>query len=258
MKGSRRGYNADIEEEDEGSAAHVTSSSTADDTSTRANTGSDEQRVRNTFYSHVVPKRRRKKIRHSSNYSSISSGGSSNNNSKHQPAIDMSLVSLLTSKELDTRKRIHHSQSDDDSSTSGNSQVIDYKTIVNETKQAYSFVTDGPLVVIDYGSIELGSGSLLDSIYKISDDTSGGAVTSTQHGSSSNDVIIGRRRFSINTTKTTHQTGSAAARCGTSAILSSGSFNRSPEFASLHSSILLFVNVPTTLEAAIAFSPYAR
>jgi hypothetical protein len=129
---------------------------------------------------------------------------------------------------------------------------------VNETKQVYSFVTDGPLVVIDYGSIELCSGSLLDSIYKISDDTSGGAVTSTQHGSSSKDVIIGRRRFSLNTTKTTHQTGGAAAQCGTSAILSSGSFNRSPEFASLHSSILLFVNVPTTLEAAIAFSPYAR
>lgn len=242
MKGSRRGYNADIEEEDEGSAAHVTASSTADDTSTRANTGSDDQRVQNTFYSHVVPKRRRV------------SRGSSNNNIKHQPAIDMSLVSLLTSKELDTRKRSHHSQSDDDSSTSGNSQIIDYKTIVNETKQAYSFVTDGPLVVIDYGSI-LGSGSLLDSIYKISDDTSGGAVTSAQHGSSSKDVIIGRRRFSLNTT---HQTGGTAARCGTSAILSSESFNRSPDFASLHSSILLFVNMPTTLEAAIAFSPFAR
>ena len=260
MKGSRRGYNADIEEEDdEGSAARVTSSSTSVDTSIRADTGSDEQRVRNTFYSHVVPKRRRKKIRHSSNYSYISRGSSSNNNSKHQPAIDMSLVSLLTSKELDTRKRSHHSHSDDDdSSTSGSSQVIDYKTIVNETKQAYSFVTDGPLVVIDYGSIELGSGSLLDSIYKMSNDTSAGAVTSTrQHGSSSKDVIIGRRRFSLNTKKM-NQTD-AAARCGSSAnLLNSGSFNQSTELASLHSPIPLFVNVSTTLEAAIAFSPYAR
>jgi hypothetical protein len=249
MKGSRRGYNADIEEDDEGSAARVTSSSTAVDTSIRADAGS-EQRIRNTFYSHVVPKRRRKKIRHSSN--EISTG------SKHQPAIDMSLVSLLTSKELDTRKRRHHSHSDDDSSTSGSSQVIDYKTIVNETKQAYSFVTDGPLVVIDYGSIELGSGSLLDSIYKMSNDTSAGAVTSTQqHGSSSKDVIIGRRRFSLNTKKI-NPTG-AAGRCGASAnLLNSGSFNRSTEFASLHSPIPLFVNVPTTLEAAITFSPYAR
>jgi hypothetical protein len=259
MKGSRRGYNADIEEDDEGSADRVTSSSTAVDTSIRADTGNDEQRIRNTFYSHVVPKRRRKKIRHSSNYSSISRGSSSNNNSKHQPAIDMSLVSLLTSKELDTRKRSHHSHSDDDdSSTSGSSQVIDYKSIVHETKQAYSFVTDGPLVVIDYGSIELGSGSLLDSIYKMSNDTSAGAVTSRQqHGSSSKDVIIGRRRFSLNTKKI-NQTG-AAARCGSSAnLLNSGSFNQSTEFASQHSPIPLFVNVPTTLEAAIAFSPYAR
>jgi hypothetical protein len=92
----------------------------------------------------------------------------------------------------------------------------------------------------------------------MSNDTSAGAVTSTrQHGSSSKDVIIGRRRFSLNTKKM-NQTD-AAARCGSSAnLLNSGSFNQSTELASLHSPIPLFVNVSTTLEAAIAFSPYAR
>lgn len=171
MRGSRRGYNADIED---GSSLENVSDAAADDDDDDSSGGNSVKRVH--FYLHIVP-RKRKKILHSTALSNV------------HLAIDVSLVSLLTSKELD---RSHHSSSDD-SSTSGNSQAIDYKTIVNETKEAYSAAR--PLAVIDYGSIELDmSGSLLNSIYKFSEQWwSMGQLA----GGTSKDLMIGRRRSSL-------------------------------------------------------------
>lgn len=289
MRGSRKGYNADIDdtpallEEDEVSESAAAGSNSV-------------ERVH--FYSHVVPRRRVKKIRRSIAPSA-------------HPDIDLSMVSLLSSKELDQRFLACGSCTSatlpplginsDDSSSSGNSQV-DYKIIVNETKHAYPAAR--PLAVIDYGSIELDmSGSLLDSIYKID------AIGVSRGGSE--DLVIGGRRFSFNDkSKTknhddavgksrTRASGTAETAYSATSILNPGAFSvanhRSPEVASVivslksiagsepatlatHSRersdckkqkipnahikksacIPIVVKVPTTLEAAISFSPFAR
>ena len=278
MRGSRKGYNADIDD----TPARLDE----DEVSVFAG-GSSVERVH--FYSHFLPRRRHKNIR-----SSIA------------PDIDLSMVSLLSSKELDRRFLAFESSSSatlpslgintDDSSSSGNSQV-DYKTIDNQTKHTYPAAR--PLAVVDYGSIELDmSGSLLDSIYKI--DASG-----VGRGGSK-DLVIGRMRFSFNDeskTKNYDEVGKSQTRAsGTveaaaTSILNPGAFpaanRRSAEVASVIASLksvaavklstittphlersdkkqkvsnahvkksvcIPIVKVPTTLEAAISFSPFAR
>ena len=278
MRGSRKGYNADIDD----TPARLDE----DEVSVFAG-GSSVERVH--FYSHVLPRRRHKNIR-----SSIASD------------IDLSMVSLLSSKELDRRFFAFESSTSatlpslgintDDSSSSGNSQV-DYKNIDNETKHTYPAAR--PLAVVDYGSIELDmSGSLLDSIYKI--DASG-----VGRGGSK-DLVIGRMRFSFNDeskTKNYDEVGKSQTRAsGTveaaaTSILNPGAFpaanRRSAEVASVIASLksvaavklstittphlersdkkqkvsnahvkksvcIPIVKVPTTLEAAISFSPFAR
>lgn len=282
MRGSRKGYSADIEntptEEDEASVSAG---------------GSRVERVH--FYSHVVPRRQIKRAGRS-----IAP--------RARLDIDVSMVSLLSSKEMDQRSYTFGSRSSasintDDSSSSGSCQA-DYKLIVNKTKRVYPEAR--PLAVIDYGSIDLDmSGSLLDSIYKI--DTTG--VSS----GGSRDVVLGGRRFSFdneskvkncdNVVRKTQSRASVAAEVPYSAmsVLHPGTFpaanRRSPEVTSIiasmkidaiihrsyimtpplerseckkqkiaheHQHILksvcipVFVKQPTTLEAAVSFSPFAR
>jgi hypothetical protein len=283
MRGSRKGYNADIDdtsarlEEDEVSVG-----------------GCSVERV--NFYSHVVPRRRHKNKRRSIAPSA-------------HPDIDLSMVSHLSSKELERGFLAFGSSTSatlpslgintDDSSSSGNSQV-DYKTIEIETKLTYPVAR--PLAVVDYGSIELDmSGSLLDSIYKV--DASG-------HGrGGSKGLVIGGMQFSFNNeskTKTYDEVGKSRSRaCGTAeraysatSIMNPEAFpaasRRSAEVASVIASlksvaavklstimtphldrldkkqkitnahikksvsIPIVVKLPTTLEAAISFSPFAR
>lgn len=277
MRGSRKGYNADIDD---------TPARLEEDEVSVAAGGSSVER--DHFYSHVVPRRRHKNIR-----SSIA------------PDIDLSMVSLLSSKELDRRFLAFESSSSatlpslgintDDSSSSGNSQV-DYKTIDNQTKHTYPAAR--PLAVVDYGSIELDmSGSLLDSIYKI--DSSG-----VGRGGSK-DLVIGGMRFSFNNESKpknydevgksqTRASGTVEAAYSATSILNPGAFlaanRRTAEVSSVIASLKsvaavklstittphlersvkkqkisnahvkksVIVKVPTTLEAAISFSPLAR
>ncbi len=278
MRGSRKGYNADIEntptEEDEASVA----------------AGSSRvERVR--FYSHVVPRRRTKHT------------GRSIAPRAHLD-IDLSMVSLLSSKEMDQRSFTFGSSTsvnNDDSSSSASCQA-NYKAIVNKTKRVYPEAR--PLAVIDYGSIDLDmSGSLLDSFYKI--DTIGVG------SGGSRDVVLRGRKFFFNdeskaknyddvVCKTqTRASEAEEARYSAMSVLNPGAFpaanRRNAEVTSIIASlksdaivnrfhcttprlehseckklriahehlqksvcIPVLVKLPTTLEAAISFSPFAR
>jgi hypothetical protein len=182
----------------------------------------------------------------------------------------------------------------DDSSSSGNSQV-DYKTIDNQTKHTYPAAR--PLAVVDYGSIELDmSGSLLDSIYKI--DSSGVGIGGSKdlviggmRFSFNNESKP--KNYDEVCKSQTRASGAVEAAYSATSILNPGAFlaanRRSAEVASVIASLKsvaavklstktphlersekkqkisnahvkksVIVKVPTTLEAAISFSPFAR
>lgn len=180
MKGSRKGYHADIDAlsacsgEDEVSATNATSTSS--------------RRLR--FYSHIRPRRREKN----------KSRNRTINRATHQPItscihpdIDLSLVSLISSKEFDSfgsSPAAAPSSPDiinDSTSDIRAGQVND--NIIKNEKKYNSLASSRPLAVIDYGSIKLDmSGSLLDSIYKIGGSGSG----------RSTDLLFGGRCFSLN------------------------------------------------------------
>ena len=274
MRGSRKGYNADIEN---------TLTRLEDDEVSISAGSSRVERVH--FYSHVVPRRRSKRAGRSTS-------------PRANPDIDLSLVSILSSKDLD--RPFLTDVETDDSNSSGTSRA-NYKTIVKKIKHACPAAR--PLAVIDYGSVELDmSGSLLDSIYKIDKIglSSGG----------SRDVVLGGRRFSFNyeskatnydeAVRKTDMRARVApeAAYSTTSILNPGACSAakitSSEASIIYSSkcvatvnlapittlhfersyckkqkiakediqesicIPIVVNVPITLEASVSFSPFAR
>ena len=193
MKGSRRGYSADIEEtkvDEEEADEYYGSHNT---------TSSNDNSAPYNFYSNIKPKRcsGRKDARQLPKKSSSTMMHPDIDN------IDLSLVALLSSKELDAQ--FHHnngsatsrksftsssssseidsnSSSNDDTSATGRGYT---KNIINKDKKRPSAAR--PFAVVDYGSVELNmEGSLLDSIYNI------GASSSRR----SNDIMIGGRLFS--------------------------------------------------------------
>jgi len=190
MKGSRRGYYADIDD--------FPACSGEDDAIDAANTMSSSQIC---FYSHVRPRRREKKNKPGTRRINKRAAHHRLSTSNTHPDIDLSLVSLLTSNEYDRRFGLHpfasplptSSESNDNSSSSESrpGQVND--NIIKKGKKHNSLASSCPFAVIDYGSVELDmSGSLLDSIYKI-----GG------RGSSSG-LLFGGRRLSLNDASTSN------------------------------------------------------
>ena len=192
MKGSRRGYSADIEEtkvDEEEAEEYYGSHNT---------TSANDNSAPYNFYSNIKPKRcsGRKDARQ------IPKKSSSTMMHPDIDNIDLSLVALLSSKELDAQ--FHHnngsatsrksftsssssSEMDSNSSSNGDTSAKGrgYTKMINKDKKCPSAAR--PFAVVDYGSVELNmEGSLLDSIYNI------GASSSRR----SNDIMIGGRLFS--------------------------------------------------------------
>ena len=233
MKGSRHGYAGD-----------------ADDLPASCSGGGEESDTssdppRNTsgltsFYSHIEPRRRRRRRRNETHHPRTSSFVA-------HPGIDFSMVSLLSSKELDRRFSglYNHDESSSTrsssaasrSSSSSDSTQGQGEIIKNEKKQG---TLARPLAVVDYGSIDLDmSGSLLDSIYKI--DGKGRSKDlrfSSLNGEYSNkaEVQAVKRRGSYS------PEGPPRLKKQKTSQAAPAVDNRSP----------------TTLEDAISFSPYAR
>jgi hypothetical protein len=220
-RGSRRGYYADVDDK-------PPPDSTRDDDDEEEEEEDDEQvdvaidskgisRTRISFYSHIQPKKRRCRDnignneitpwqRQSGGERTSSSSTSRTTKTHHHywtthPDIDLSLVSLLSSRELDRRmtrarggrggrgggggdSRSSSSSLSDQSPSStsvspdtvNTSEKIEkddgsgrkLQNAISSSSENIIFTKARPLAVVDYGSIELDmSGSLLDSIYKI-------------------------------------------------------------------------------------------
>ena len=221
-RGSRRGYYADVDDK-----PPPDSTRDDDDEEEEEEEEDDEQvdvaidskgisRTRISFYSHVQPKKRRCRgnnevtpWQRQSGGERTSSSSTSRTTKKHHhywtthPDIDLSLVSLLSSRELDRRmtrarggregrgdegcgdSRSSSSSLSDQSPSStsvspdtgsntdkknekdnGSRQKL--QNVISSSSENVIFTKARPLAVVDYGSIELDmSGSLLDSIYKI-------------------------------------------------------------------------------------------
>lgn len=268
-KGSRKGYYADIDEvrarEEDATAA----------------AGSPRRGPRPSlrFYAHVRPKGRRGRARRTD-----------------RAKIDLTLVSLLSSAEFDrpgapTRdsapspaaSQLTSSSSEASCGVSCGSLTDQANDeIIKTEKKDHALASSRPLAVIDYGSIQLDmAGSLLDSIYKIGGSGSGG-------GRSATDLLFGGRHFSLN--DPSRQSGGGQYRghkdvdarpTGTSARTSAplpafavagtasrkeaatarrtescsaeGPVRKRQKLATCVDDVL-----PTTLDEAISFSPFAR
>lgn len=188
-RGSRKGYNGDVDfsEEDE------------DEVTTTESTN----RLR--FYTHVRPRRR--------NDYDIRTKKHGRKQRRTPDTIDLSLAPLVSSKEFDRRFGIHlhgsfdgfscssslpSSGTNSDSSSSSStgsgreSRIVDQVSddIIKNKRKYNCLASSGPLAVVDYGSIELDmAGSFLGSIYNI-----GGSAS----GRRSTDLQIGGQRFSLN------------------------------------------------------------
>lgn len=196
-QGSRKGYNGDIDE-------LPTSCVGQQDASAKASATTAARNNVHHFYSHIQPRRRTKRPTRKEPQKAHT-----------DPEIDLSLVSLLSSKELDRRfgyGRQGHQQNglssnsssaaspssleaSNDSSTDSASPVGQpvMDTIIKSDKKCNARAR--PLAVIDYGSIELDmSGSLLDSIYKIGGSKSSARRTSRGRG---RDFMFPGRRYSL-------------------------------------------------------------
>lgn len=152
--GSRKGYSADIDD---------TPACPCEDETFCG--GADTNNIdRNRFYSDIAPRRRSRKVVRSPMASSM------------HPDIDVSLVSLITSTELDQRFGFNHNRlrpahrpaslaSSPSSSELNDDECSSSDSNADIRKREAS---DQPLAVVECGSIELNmSASLLDSIYKI-------------------------------------------------------------------------------------------
>ena len=271
MRGSRKGYNADIEVP--GSTSRYSSDDDNDDDMSRtgAITSSSSDGYTNNsdhrFYSHVQPRRRRR--RHNRNSTKRRTTRDTKGSSTQHPDIDLSLVSLLSSKELDRRFGYRSSggggnnnesspssssseTGNDSSSSSGdnNTSPNKIKCCVNDTiikTKKKSMPSDRPFAVIDnYGSIELDmKGSLLDSIYKITPGNSTSRRSGDNKGSSSrkdysNDFMIGGRRYSLEEASTQANI-TAGGKERLSSLQHSQAFtvasNRSPEVEAVIASL---------------------
>jgi len=191
-RGSKRGYYGDLE-------VDGPCQSSDDDKSIAISSTRDSAKTQHNFYSNIKPKRsccKRKRQR------------SQTTSSTSHPDIDVSLVAILSSKEADQFNHHHtyHGQSIlSKSSSSSSSDCSDTSSdytqhkIISSCDQTQDKITSfehikkkaNPIAVVDYGSIHLNmDGSLLDSIYNISNSSHGGS-----NRSRSKDLLIGGRKF---------------------------------------------------------------
>ncbi|KAL9181929.1 hypothetical protein ACHAXT_012272 [Thalassiosira profunda] len=258
MRGSRKGYSADTEDPP---ACELEAEAAA--------AGSRHSRV--GFYSHVRPRRRRRVGRDSSSAAAATPGT--------DPEIDLSLVSLLSSKELDRRFGVDNYESSSPSTSPSSSDAANdsssgsespsgrvSEAIIKKDKGRGALASSRPLAVVDYGSIELDmSGSLLDSIYKIGGSGGGG----------SGDLIIGGRRYSLNDNDRKGNEANPAMSVASSrspeveSVIASlknmsratraPSYLEGPEPKKRKPSALPVVDkLSTSLEECLSFSPFAR
>ena len=261
MRGSRKGYSADTEDPP---ACELEAEAAA--------AGNRHSRV--GFYSHVRPRRRRR--------GRDSSGGSSGAAAipGTHPEIDLSLVSLLSSKELDRRFGVDNYESSSPSTSPSSSDAANdsssgsespsgrvSEAIIKKDKGRGALASSRPLVVVDYVSIDLDmSGSMLDSIYKIGGSGGGG----------SGDLLIGGRRYSLNdngrkgnedqapmlsvaSSRSPEVESVIASLKNMSRATRAPSYLEGPEPKKRKPSALPVVDkLSTSLEECLSFSPFAR
>ena len=318
LAGSKKGYYADIDNSSSSSSEDETSSTTPSSvetttssvtTSTQRAPPSSSSSLSSQFYGDVQPRHRRRHVRcHRHKFKNIIR---QLQDATH-PDIDLSLVSLLTSKEHDRRQfkklqkalQLHHrggitlpqrlqrfssrrkssnispqhnTNSIEDESFSSSSSESDRNIIKTEHEYSKALSktpkNNRPIAVIDYDSAQFGQlGSILDSIYKIGGEEEANGKSKRR--------IFGGDTFLVDSTEVSAANFSpqpaaltvASSRSSDVAAVIASLKNPStdlkrkanneersakkikfrPAVAAVHKTDT------TTLEDAVAFSPYAR
>jgi hypothetical protein len=317
LAGSKKGYYADIDNSSSSSSEDETSSSPSSEETTSSATTSTQRAPPSTssslssqFYEDVQPRHRRRHVRcHRHKFKNIIR---QLQDATH-PDIDLSLVSLLTSKEHDRRQfkklqkvlQLHHrggitlpqrlqrfssrrkssnitpqhnTNSIEDESFSSSSSESDRNIIKTEHEYSKALSktpkNDRPIAVIDYDSAQFGQlGSVLDSIYKIGGEEEANGksgrrifggdtflVDSTEVKSAANfspqpsalTVASSRSSDVAAVIASLKNPSSDLKRKSNHEDISAKKIKFRPAVAAVHKTDT------TTLEDAVAFSPYAR
>ena len=343
--GSKKGYYADIDNSSSSSSDDDASSSrsvkgycipSSETTvsaaaSTEGASSSSSSSLPSQFYKDVQPRRRRQsRCQRHQQFKKFKNITRQTQQDATHPDIDLSLVSLLTSREHDRRQfkklqkalRLHHrgnitlperlqrhssshhkpkntichqvnkdaieDESFSSSSPSSSSESDRYCNNIIQTEHEYSKAlskppkNDRPIAVIDYGSVQFGQlGSVLDSIYKIGGVEEGGAADGDKNKRrsfggdaflvESHDVKSATANFS-----TPHQPALTVASSRSSDVAAviaslknpSADLKRKAHYEDCSSAkkikflpstaVVHHKTDTTTLEDAVAFSPYAR
>ncbi len=329
MAGSKKGYYADIDNSSSSSSSSDDdlSSSIKDDcceidSSTAASTqgaSSSSSPLPTQFYENVQPRHRQQQHKRCHRHKKFKSTiRRLQGNSNTHPDIDLSLVSLLTSKEHDRRQfrklqkalQLHHhgdnmplpehlrrryssqhktkntsfhqdnkNAIDDDSFTSSSSESDRCCNSIIKTEHEYSKAlskppkNNRPIAVIDYDSVQFGQfGSVLDSTYKIGGETE--AEDKSKSRSFGEDTFLVDRndvKYAANFSPQPALTVASSRSSDVAAVIASlknpsadmkrnGNYDdrSSKKIKFLPAAAAMHKTDTTTLEDAVAFSPYAR
>eukprot|EP00986_Skeletonema_menzelii_P005588 scaffold2084_cov155-Skeletonema_menzelii.AAC.9 len=313
LAGSKKGYYADIDNSSSSSSDDEAGSSPSSETTTSsaATSTSCSSSLPSQFYEDVQPRHRRRHVRcHRHKFKNIIR---QLRDAAH-PDIDLSLVSLLTSKEHDRRQfkklqkalQLHHrggitlperlqryssrrktnntslqdnkNSIEDESFSSSSSESDRYCNNFIKTEHEYSKAlskspkNNRPIAVIDYDSAQFGQlGSVLDSIYKIGGDE--GANDKSKRRIFGGDIFLvdsNDVKSAANFSPQPALTVASSRSSDVAAVIASlknpsadmkkrkaNNEDRTAKKIKFHPAAVHKTDT-TTLEDAVAFSPYAR
>ena len=329
MAGSKKGYYADIDNssssssDDDDASSSVTDDCCEIDSSAAASTqgaSSSSSPLPTRFYENVQPRHRQQQHKRCHRHKMFKNTiRRLQGNSTTHPDIDLSLVSLLTSKEHDRRQfkklqkalQLHHrgdmplperlrrryssqhktkntsfrqdnkNAIEDDSFTSSSSESDRCCNSIIKTEHEYSKAlskppkNNRPIAVIDYDSVQFGQfGSILDSIYKIGGETE--AEDKSKSRSFGEDTFLVDRndvKSAANFSPQPALTVASSRSSDVAAVIASlknpsADLKRKAHYEDCSSAkkikilpstaVVHHKTDTTTLEDAVAFSPYAR